>query len=181
MDSNLWNKLDSQDWGEIMDKLYAHAIARINWFGLKSEVGQKGWEPKDFANEAVTLLYEDKRKWDETKEPSLVNFLKSVINSLIYNLITSKEVKVQVDKDLTQDINDSLFIDLMLENRIVAEDFIDKLEDTMLQDQDMWLVFKSLIEGFKPKEIHEKYGLEIEIIRNAQKRLRRHIQNITDL
>lgn len=181
MDSNLWEKLNSQNWNEIMGRLYAHSISRINWFGLKSQVRVQGKESKDFANEAVTLLFEGTRKWDYYKEPNLVNFLKGVINSLIYNMVKSKERKVFVDKDLTEEINDSLFIDLMFEESLMEKDFIAKLEDSLIKDDEMLLVFKSLIEGLKPSEIQQKYGTSIAVVQNAQKRLRRHVKNITNL
>lgn len=181
MDSILRNKLSAQNWGEIMDKLYAHSIARINWFGLKSEIRMQGKESKDFAHEAVTLLWEEKRIWDDLKEPDIVNFLKGVINSLIYNMVKSKEREVFTGKDLTEGINDSLFIDIMMEERLVGEEFLKKIEETMHSDSDMWLVFSSLLEGLKPADIENKYGIQIEKVRNIQKRLRRHIKNITDL
>ena len=181
MDSILRNKLSAQNWGEIMEKLYTHSIARINWFGLKSEIRMQGKESKDFAHEAVTLLWEEKRIWDDSKEPDIVNFLKSVINSLIYNMVKSKERDVFTGKDLTEGINDSLFIDRMMEERLIGNEFLEKLEETMHGDPDMWLVFNSLIEGLKPADIEDKYGIQIEKVRNIQKRLRRHIENITDL
>jgi len=37
------------------------------------------------------------------------------------------------------------------------------------------------VEGMKPEDIEDKYGDSIKDIRNAQKRLRRHIKNITNL
>lgn len=181
MDSNLWNRLNAQKWDEIMEKLYAHSISRINWFGLKSEIRMQGKEAKDFANEAVTLLWEEKRHWDASKEPDLLNFLKGVINSLIYNMVKSKEREVFVDKDLSKEINDSLFIDLMFEERLICDDLIYRLEDTLLEDEEMWIVFKSLVDGMKPADIEKKYGIDIKTVQNAQKRLRRHIKNITDL
>lgn len=181
MDSKLWEKLNSLEWGEIMVKLYAHAIARLNWLGLKSEISMQGKEFKDFAHEAVTLLWEEKRIWDDSKEPDIVNFLKSVINSLIYNMVKSKEREVFTGEDLTEAINDSLFIDLMMEERLIGDEFLEKIEETMYSDSEMWLVFSSLLEGLKPADIEDKYGIQIEKVRNIQKRLRRHIKKITDL
>lgn len=181
MDSKLIKILESQNWEEIIKKLYAHSIFRINWFGLKSEVKMQGKESKDFANEAVTLLWEGKRNWDYTKETDVLKFLKGVVNSLIYNMIKSKEREVYKEVDLSEEMSDSLFSDKMFEERIIGEDFIDKLEDTMLQDGEMWLVFKSVLEGLKPIDIEEKYGMKIEVIRNIQKKLRRHTKNITKL
>lgn len=180
MDSKLWRKLNAQNWDELMDKLYAHSISRINWFGLKSEIKTQGKQSKDFAHEAVTLLWEGKRKWDDVKEPDLVQYLKSVINSLIYNMVKSKERDVFTGWDLTEGIKDSVFVDLMLEKRLIGDDFVKKLEKSFDADKEISLVFKSLAAGFKPAEIEEKHGISISSVRNAQKRLRRHIKNVTD-
>lgn len=180
MNKKLIELLEIQDWGSIMKKLYAHSIFRLNWFGLNSESRMQGKQFKDFANEAVTLLFEGKRNWDFNKEPDLLNFLKNVVNSLIWNLIKSKEREKLSDADLLR-FNDSLFFDKMLEKTIINNDLIDKIENTLLNDEPMWLVFKSLIEGMKPSDIEGKYGLNIKEVRNAQKRLRRQIKGITNL
>ena len=96
-------------------------------------------------------------------------------------MVKSKEREVFTGKDLTEEINDSLFIDLMMEERLIGSEFLERIEETMHSDSEMWLVFSSLLEGLKPADIENKYGIQIEKVRNIQKRLRRHIKNITDL
>ncbi len=172
---------DSLDWASIMNKLYAHSIIRLRWFGLTSEKRMQGKEFKDFANEAVTRFLEGKRKWDSKKEPDLPNYLKGVVNSLIWSLYKSKERIELTDLDIIEVISDEKLLDKMIEAKIINDDLVDKIEDTLLHDELMWLVFKSLAEGMKPDDIEDKYGDSIEDIRNAQKRLRRHIKNITNL
>ncbi len=180
MDKELIQLLEEQDWRSLIKKLYAHSLYRLNWFGLNSESRMQGKQFKDFTHEAITLLYEGKRVWDYKKEPDLLNFLKNVINSLIWNLIKSNERKKLSNADLLK-LNDSLFYDEMLEEVIINNDLIDKIEDTLINDEPMWLVFKSLIEGMKPSDIEDKYGLDIKDIRNAQKRLRRQIKGLINL
>jgi hypothetical protein len=172
---------DSYDWASTLEKLYAHSIIRLRWLGLTSQKRMQGKESKDFVHEAITRFFEGQRKWDPTKEPDLLNYLKGVINSLVWSLYKSKERIELSDLEITDIISDSKLFDKMVEAKIINDDFIDKIEDTLLNDEMMWLVFKSRCEGMKPQDIEDKYGDSIEDIRNAQKRLRRHIKNITNL
>jgi hypothetical protein len=175
------DQLRSQDWEDIIPKLYSHTIYRMKWFGLTSELRLKGHEFKDLAHEAITLVFEGKRKWNLSKNPDLLEYLKNVINSLIWNLMASKERSKLSALDISEGIPDTLLFDEMLEMDIINKDQIDKIEDTLLNNEPMWLVFSSLIEGYKPQEIVEKYDLDIQNVRNIQKKLRRHITNILDL
>lgn len=182
MDSKLRKALDAQDWPSIMVKLYAHAIFRLNWFGIKSEMRLQGKEYKDFAHDAVTLVYEGRRKWDSQKHPDFIKYLKQVINSLISNLLKADQTKRMLDADLTDEMNDVMLFDDMFEKKIISQDVIEQIEVTLTDNPDMWLVFTDLAKGMTPLDISEKYdGMNIEKIRNIQKRLRRHIQNIKNL
>lgn len=182
MDPQLQVILKAQDWPAIMVKLYSHAIFRLRWFGIKSEIRLQGREYKDFAHEAVTLIYEGKRVWDPQKEPDIIKYLKKVINSLISNLLKSEENKTMTDVDLTDEMNDALLFDNMFQQKLINQDLMSQIEDTLLDDPDMWLVFTDLAIGMTPLDISEKYDkMDIEKIRNIQKRLRRHIKNIKNL
>lgn len=181
MNQETLKTLNSQDWKTIMTKLYAHAIFRLNWFGIKSETRLQGREAKDFAHQAVTLVYGGDRNWDPMKEPDLVKYLKQVVNSLISNLLKSEENKRATAADLTDEVNDGSLFDNMFEQKLIGDDLREKIEDTLADDSDMWLVFTSLAVGMTPLDIFKKYGTEIEKIRNLQKKLRRHINNIKNL
>jgi len=181
MDSTLRTLIDTQDWPSIMVKLYAHAIFRLKWFGIKAETRLQGKEYKDFAHDAVILVYEGKRNWDPKTHPDIVKYLKQVINSLLSNLLKSDEAKRTLNADLTDEVNDVMLFDNMFEQKLINQDLMDQIEDTLLDDPDMWLVFTDLAKGMSPLDISEKYGIGIEKIRNIQKRLRRHIQNIRNL
>jgi hypothetical protein len=181
MDSKIRKALDAQDWPNIMLKLYAHAIFRLKWFGIKSEVRLQGKEYKDFAQEAVTLVFEGRRQWKPQNHPDIVEYLKQVINSLISNLLKSDEIKKAVDADLTDEMNDELLFDDMFEKKLLNQDLIEQIEDTLLEDADMWLVFTDLAKGMSPLEISKIYGMDIAKIQNIQKRIKRHVRNIKNL
>ena len=182
MNARLLSILDAQDWPSIILKLYAHSIFRLKWFGIKSDTRLQGRQYKDFAHEAVTLVYEGKRIWDANKEPDIVKYLKSVINSLISNLLKSEEYKRATGADLTDEMNDAMLFDNMLEMRFLNKDTIEQIEETLLEDTDMWLVFTDLAKGMTPQDISEKYSdMDIDKVRNIQKRIKRHIRNIKNL
>jgi hypothetical protein len=174
--------LNDQDWSSIILKLYAHSLFRLRWFGLTSETRLQGRDYKDFAHEAVTLLYEGKRVWKPLDEPDIAKYLKSVINSLISNLLKSKENRALTDADLTEEINDVMLFNDMFQQKLINKDLLDTIEDTLVDDEDMWLVFTDLAKGMTPLDISEKYDkMEIEKVRKIQKRLQRHIRNIKNL
>jgi hypothetical protein len=162
------------NWPSIILKLYAHSIFRLKWFGIKSDARLQGRQYKDFAHEAVTLVYEGKRVWDPNKEPDIVKYLKSVINSLISNLLKSEEYKSATGANLTDEMNDAMLFDNMLEMRFLNKDIIEQIEDTLL--------FTDLAKGMTPQDISEKYSdMDIDKVRNIQKRIKRHIRNIKNL
>lgn len=179
MNPKLGATLKGQDWPNIFVKLTAHASFRMTMFGLRGETRMQGKQPKDFAQEAITLLYEEKRHWDPLKEPDLTKYLKTVINSLIANLLKSTERLLNAE--MPDEMDDSLFFETMLEEQLIHKDFIEVIEGTMLNDANKWLVFTDLALGMTPQDISDKYDMDIELIRNVQKQLRRHIKKLNIL
>lgn len=181
MDPQLYARLAAQNWPDIITRLTAHAQLRLKWFGIKSEKRLQGKEDKDFAKEAITLLYEGKRVWDFDKEPDLLSYLRQVVNSLIANLLKSAERRKLSDKDLTETMDDATFFQEMLEQKLINKDLLEKIENTLLDNENMWLVFTDLAIGMTPADIADKYGMDIDEIRNLQRKLKRHINNIKNL
>lgn len=181
MNEDLFQTLKSQKWEEILKKLYAHAIVRARWFGLSSELRVQGKEPKDFVHEAITLLYEGARKWDQGKYPDLLQFLKYTVNSLIWNASVSKERKSLAEVDTNNEMSDALLFDNMMEANIIGESLISEIEQTLGRDEVMRKVFRWLVSGLTPSDISDQYEMDIVEVRNAQKRLRRHINKIMNL
>ena len=46
---------------------------------------RRGLKPKDIVQEAKTLVFEGKRKWNPARDPDLTKYLAGVISSLISN------------------------------------------------------------------------------------------------
>ena len=71
--------LDRQDWSDVYARLVAFASHRAGSPALG----------KDLAQEAITRVYAYESKWDPEKDPDLVRYLMSVVNSLLANERTS--------------------------------------------------------------------------------------------
>lgn len=74
-------RLDEQDWGEVHARLLDFAAHRC---GKKNEA-----QAKDLAQQAIARVFAYDSKWDPEREPDLVRYLMSVVNSLLWNERTS--------------------------------------------------------------------------------------------
>src|SRR5690349_3411930 len=67
--------LDRQDWGEIYLRLYDFAEHRC----------KSASQAKDLAQEAIGRVFAYDSGWDPAKEPNVLRYLMSVVNSLLAN------------------------------------------------------------------------------------------------
>ncbi len=111
MDEQTYRALQSPelDWGRISLELGAYTlmkVRRIKWQTPRREVGRKddieeGFpslpEAKtvtDLVQDAVTKTLQGDRTWNRVKHPALIDHLKSVVDSDVYNLAMCKEHKM---------------------------------------------------------------------------------------
>jgi hypothetical protein len=80
--------LDRQDWGDIHARLLDFALARCGKHGRA--------QAKDLAQSAIMRVYAYDSKWDPAKEPELLRYLMSVVNSLLANERTSYAARKNV-------------------------------------------------------------------------------------
>ncbi|MBT0812973.1 sigma-70 family RNA polymerase sigma factor [Litoribacter ruber] len=138
----------------------------------------KGLEPEDLAMDAIDKVYAGERKWDPQKDPNLLNYLKSVVKSLISNHFRSEEVRIKGGEYSSE-------TPLLGHDNIEEEMYYQQLDQeiaaAMEGDPELCLVYKALKEGYKPGEIAEEYAMEVKKIRNAQKRLHRVVLKIINI
>ena len=89
-DDLLRKQLDDQAWPEIYAALYAFALYRS-----RSKV-----DAKDLAQRAIARVYAYDSKWDPQKEPLLLKYLMSVVNTLLSNERTSAAAQRNVSMSL---------------------------------------------------------------------------------
>jgi Sigma-70 region 2 len=69
--------LDRQDWGDIHARLLDFAEARCGGKRAKATA-----QAKDLVQEAILRVYSSQSRWDPEKEPQIVGYLMSVVNTL---------------------------------------------------------------------------------------------------
>ncbi len=75
--------LDAQDWADVRARVLEFATYRCrDGKKIKPSAIARG---KDLTQTAIVRVYANDSKWDPEKEPDLVRFLMSVVNSALYN------------------------------------------------------------------------------------------------
>lgn len=157
----LMNCLDSV----LYQQLVLHTIIRLRGrYGMKapnSEVEDKACELVQELLESIML--EHSRKWNKEKYPQIEMFLKSAIDSHLYN-------HFKRNKTINQGLDTLNPVDgLMLseqrshEQEVITNELKENIRSVLKEleaDDDEMMVFECLFDGFtKPKEIRDELGL----------------------
>jgi DNA-directed RNA polymerase specialized sigma24 family protein len=166
--------LEAHDWQATIVKLTAYAVSLCLYRKVPLPGGQ---EPEDLAMEAIDRVFRQERCWDPEKHPDLMNYLKSVVKSLLSNELTSAEGSTHHESvDKAAGI---LSEAPTREEELYYEELDQHILIRLRGDPLLCLVYKALKDGYKPGEISEEYGLDIQNVRNAQKRLHRAVVGIS--
>jgi hypothetical protein len=171
MEQSVRDKLDSHDWEDSLLRLTAYVImlCRFRKWKLPDST-----EPEDIVIEAITRVYEGQRVWNPEQDPGLEDYMKSVLKSMVSNLMTLSGKKVALDK----------FPSLRSDGGTDEEATFNSLDENIRRfvstDAELALVYKAIKDGFKPREIAKDYAIPIQDVRNAQKKLRRSVIEIIE-
>jgi RNA polymerase sigma factor (sigma-70 family) len=172
MKEDIINILDQQDWDAILIKLMAYSVwlCNVKYKNLPATI-----EPKELVMDAVEKVYSGIRNWEPEEELDLLAFLRSVVKSHLSNELrtgrhtqTFEEVNNKHDEYFTSSLEDKIYYQQLNESILIS----------MRGDPQVCLVYRGLKDGLKPSEIAEEYGVEINLVRNAQKRLRKIVLKI---
>jgi len=178
-------ELDNQaDWPEILPRLLKYAAAKTMNFRL---LGIVDLDPMDLVSEAITLAYSGNRNWNKEVYPDPIDFLISVIGSIVNHKIKHyyKFKKGALLLDDTSDKTPEL-VSLSSQNpeAIVTEkDNLLNLQKAIYEavagDEEAGMVLLCIeSEKTRPREIAEETGYEVKQVNNILKRLRRKILNL---
>jgi len=171
---------------ELNQKLLAYSyqrLSRLRW-QHKKEGTTKGRLANDFVQEALTkALKGEERKWNPQKQPDIQKYLEGIISSLISNAITSSENKsssITTPQDL-HEINSPKIISEIhtKEEELLADEMYQTIKKSIEDSENdgevpLTLIFDSrVVDGMAPIEIAEILDIEISVVRNAIKRIRR--------
>ncbi len=189
-------KWTDDEWMEALERLTLHAhgkIARLHWRGMPFVKGgcvlPGGATPQDLAADAIDDAILGKRMWNQEAEPDFLKFLRSVVDSKVSHLARRMENKLGRRMLVAADADDPS----------PAYEVADPDPDpeTVCADKESQAKFRSavltaiqgdaLVEGVfscleaditKPHEMAELLDTRVKEINNAQKRLRRKVEQV---
>lgn len=184
MNLEVYNRLQKENLEELNVKLLAYTYARLRHlkWGHQHEGTIKGKEASDYVQEAIRLALAGERKWNKSKYPEFLNFLKGITSSIVSNDIKSLENETSSSTPLQklEELNSTAIIsslpstDLILianEMKVAIKVAIEKLDND--PNVPLVLIFNAQVAGMRPREIMEILELEPNIVGNAMKRIRR--------
>jgi len=97
-------KLKESDWSDILPRLVLYAefkVRRLYWRTKEKNTLPDGSTAEDLAHQAIELVFSGDRRWAPDKNPDILLYLKSVVDSLVSHSVHSYEhrYKDQVDDD----------------------------------------------------------------------------------
>jgi DNA-directed RNA polymerase specialized sigma24 family protein len=199
VDRETVEKLEKADWDRIIPELARFALKRVQRLSWKQERIPKGLNADGIACEAIALVFDGDRRWDPEKDPDLMGYLRSVVNSLISHLYELKDYKIserfreyedggeQVPVPEGADgpvdlINDPEKMLIEQEEARLGEELYDDLLDFLKDDDELGEVVLCIREdAVKPREIARLLGVEAEEIYSRKKRLQRRYDEFENM
>jgi hypothetical protein len=166
---------DNKNWNKFwkMSVSYCHYVLATRYF-VKSEKGLEGKTPQDFAEEVLISLIDGTRKWNTSKSPTLFDQFKSSLDSHINNFINKLRIP---EYTINEDISE-----IDLEEPADTKELFDCCYDILISlkasDNEL-MVFQCQAEGItKPLEIAKDLGINVKVVYNIQKQLRRKLPEL---
>ncbi len=173
---NRIEKIDDSQWSLIIASLIIHASYKFRLNSWKCQL-PKGNEAKDIAFEAINDLLTGERNWNTEKYPEIIDFLKGVVDSKIYNLARSGDHKSRTMADNDEIVSkakskpDSEY-EIEVEKE---EEFRDRLFECVSGDDVLEETLLYLVEDYKPRDIAQELDIPVDEVYNRIRRLRRHL------
>ncbi|MFO0944047.1 MAG: hypothetical protein U0930_25205 [Pirellulales bacterium] len=188
--------LTDEEQETLLERLTHHALCkmrRLSWRGARVVRGgsvPKGYEPYDFALDAIQQLLDDTRSWNREVYPTLESVLRSFIDSKISGMVNLTENKL--DRRLTPqtgskgqsvasyEIPDTesdplrLLIDMERQQQFHDAAMKEFDGDSLLEN--LFMCFEDEIT--KPKDIASFLDMKVEDVNNGLKRLRRALNKL---
>ena len=181
-------EITEEEWRQCLKRLTLYAQSKffkLGWARKGSyRIGPQGMGPQDVAAEAIKRVIAGKRKYNRQAYPVFMNFLRSVVDSIIWNMLQCR--RAQPLPSTTNAYNETELLELEdkrlcpvdnLINKEMVENIESVLISTFSNDNIVCGILECLKAGiFKRSEIAEYLEVRTKDVDNAKKRLRRAIE-----
>jgi hypothetical protein len=172
---------DEVDWSVVIPVLTAFAFSLL---GNKRFTNSRAQLSSDFAIETITRYLENKGKFDPSRNPDLINYLKyNILRQLISNFENSAGVRkrVIVDNIENEDLGNNLYStnelyekNNYIENNIDSQILLDKIKRKLKNKPDLKEIFDLLFHNeSKRSEICDDLKIPLKEFDNRSRRLKR--------
>jgi RNA polymerase sigma factor (sigma-70 family) len=177
---------DKVEWERAIPVLMAFAFSLL---GNKKFTNRRDHLAYDFTMEAITKYLENPEKFDPSRNPDLINYLKyNILRQLITNFQNSAGVrkriiiKKNIDEDAEQNYSYSLEQlykqDQYIENNIDEEVFVERMIRKLDRKPELKEIFNLLyFKDSKRAEICEDLNISLRDYDNRYRRLKRLLDN----
>ena len=181
-DANL-DTLNTANWDEIVPALtrYAHlkvALRRrvLGRMAIPTELG-----PDDFVQQAVESVFMGTRIWNKEAYPTLLEFMKNVVDSMLSNwgrssAFKSQQTTVSLESNPELTHTASISPERWGEIENALYDLLDGRDDA----EELFAVLEGELDDKKRSEIADEWNMTVEAVTNARKRLFRLIESEFD-
>jgi hypothetical protein len=140
---------------------------------------------QQLVNEAIARTLEDKRAWDPERVPDLHYFLTQVVRSILSSELgspQSDEIPLENAPNLENDLAAIKFGSASAEEHLFEHEadggLVDEVLEAAADDLILGKVVNAIIDGsYKSAEIAETTGLDVKVVYQAMRKLRRRIES----
>lgn len=176
---------DNVPWKEVVQVLLSYAYALIDTNSIVTD--SKKELAYDFAMSAITSYLEDKEKFDPSRNPDLIKYLKyNILKQSIFNYKKSskntkeiREEEPEKSNKNSEDLGDFFTNNFDIDDTIDIESVVELIEKEIENDDELLEIFIGRYEmDSKRSEICKDIGITTIEYNNRVRRLRRKVKKI---
>ncbi len=176
--------MSSAELDTIIVRLTAYATAYTRWKTrwIPRGVLPEGHDGGSIASEAIARVLQGDRRWDPEAEPDLLGYLKTVVKSIVWDLMKAaeKEALEPLDKGDERAIEEVPCGDPGPDAEVVAAETGDRMLAALETDEER-IVFLCICGGNdKAADIGQELGLDTRQVYRIKQKIRRRLFHLKE-
>lgn len=175
--TELLERLEQEKWSTIIPKLQYYSLNKLKRHEYLADRFNINNLAVNFADEAIKQIWLEERRWNIDYYKDVFSLLKGVVDSLIYNFLSSKEMETTgyISEELEDEITGE---ELDPEALLRLAELEIEVEELFKEDKQEQAVFLCLKDNLKPREICTELQIDINEIYNILKRVERKLTTL---